>query len=80
MKRGRVQEVSEGRARDADRLAEEAGRKAGSKMPDLISRSILLRRGQKEKLEELTVLDKEIAASDGNSGSFKRAGSYGSAH
>ncbi|KAF7692656.1 hypothetical protein HF521_010266 [Silurus meridionalis] len=51
-----------GLARDADRLAEEAERKAGSKMADLISRSNLLRKGHKEKLTELAVLDKDIAA------------------
>nr|XP_055044579.1 uncharacterized protein LOC129430949 isoform X3 [Misgurnus anguillicaudatus]XP_055044580.1 uncharacterized protein LOC129430949 isoform X3 [Misgurnus anguillicaudatus] len=62
VKRRRIQEVCEGLARDADRLAEEAERKAGSKMADLISRSNLLRRGHKEKLTELAVLDKEIAA------------------
>lgn len=62
MKRRHIQEVCEGLARDADRLAEEAERKAGSKMADLISRSNLLRRGHKEKLTELAVLDKEIAA------------------
>ncbi|KAK0141222.1 hypothetical protein N1851_021736 [Merluccius polli] len=61
-KRRRLQEVSEGLARDADRLAEEAEGKAGSKMADLITRSNLLRRGHKEKLAELAVLDKEIAA------------------
>lgn len=37
MKRRRIQEVSEGLARDADRLAEEAEPKAGSKMADLIT-------------------------------------------
>lgn len=62
MKRRRIQEVCEGLARDADRLAEEAESKAGSKMADLISRSNLLRRGHKEKLTELAVLDKEMAA------------------
>ncbi|KAK5854787.1 hypothetical protein PBY51_004952 [Eleginops maclovinus] len=62
VKRIRVKEVSEGLARDADRLAEQAEAKAGSKMADLISRSILLRRGHKEKLAELALLDKEIAA------------------
>ncbi|XP_046694016.1 uncharacterized protein LOC124378393 [Silurus meridionalis] len=62
VKRRRIQEVCGGLARDADRLAEEAERKAGSKMADLISRSNLLRRGHKEKLTELAVLDKDIAA------------------
>ncbi|XP_072568910.1 uncharacterized protein [Paramormyrops kingsleyae] len=62
VKRRRVQEISEGLARNADKLAEEAEAKAGSKMADLISRSNLLRRGHKEKLPELAVLDKEIAA------------------
>ncbi|XP_063750379.1 uncharacterized protein LOC134871567 isoform X2 [Eleginops maclovinus] len=62
VKRIRVKEVSEGLARDADRLAEQAEAKAGSKMADLISRSNLLRRGHKEKLAELVLLDKEIAA------------------
>ncbi|KAL2085046.1 hypothetical protein ACEWY4_020564 [Coilia grayii] len=62
VKRRQVQEVSEGLARDADRLAEEAEAKAGSKMADLISRSNLMRRGHKEKLAELAVLDKEITA------------------
>ncbi|XDV29264.1 hypothetical protein PO909_032401 [Leuciscus waleckii] len=58
----KVKRRCEGLARDADRLAEEAERKARSKMADLISRSNLLRRGHKEKLTELAVLDKEIAA------------------
>ncbi|KAK5848714.1 hypothetical protein PBY51_006306 [Eleginops maclovinus] len=62
VKRRRVQEVSEGLARDADRLAEVAEGKAGSKMADLISRSNLLRRDHEEKLAELALLDKEIAA------------------
>ncbi|XP_072571938.1 uncharacterized protein [Paramormyrops kingsleyae] len=62
VKRRWVQEISEGLARNADKLAEEAEVKAGSKMADLISRSNLLRRGHKEKLAELAVLDKEIAA------------------
>ena len=62
MKRRRLQEVSEGLVRDADRLAEEAEGKAGSKMADLISRSNLLRRGHKEKLAELANIDNEISA------------------
>ena len=62
MKRRRVQEVSEGLARDADMLAEQAEAKAGSKMADLISRSNLMRRGHKEKLAELALLDKEITS------------------
>ncbi|XP_056451965.1 uncharacterized protein LOC130387052 [Gadus chalcogrammus] len=62
VKRRRVQEVSEGLARDADRMAEEAEAKAGSKMAGLITRSNILRRGHKEKLAELALLDKEIAA------------------
>ncbi|KAF7688178.1 hypothetical protein HF521_014184 [Silurus meridionalis] len=41
VKRRRIQEVCEGLARDADRLAEEAERKAGNRMADLISRSNL---------------------------------------
>ncbi|KAL3066042.1 hypothetical protein OYC64_016059 [Pagothenia borchgrevinki] len=45
-----ILEVSEGLARDADRFAEEAEGKAGSKMAMLISKSNLLRRGFKEKL------------------------------
>ena len=61
-KRRRIQEVSEGLVRDADRLAEEAEGKAGSKMADLITRSNILRKGHKEKLAELDVLDKEISA------------------
>ncbi|KAL2098417.1 hypothetical protein ACEWY4_007624 [Coilia grayii] len=61
VKRRQVQEVCKGLARDADRLAEEAEAKAGSKMADLISRSNLMRRGHKEKLAELAVLDKDIA-------------------
>lgn len=48
--------------RDADRLAEEAEEKAGSKMADLISRSNILRRGHKGKLAELALLDSEITA------------------
>ncbi|KAF7688180.1 hypothetical protein HF521_014186 [Silurus meridionalis] len=44
VKRRRIQEVCEGLARDADRLAEEAERKAGNRMADLISRSNLLER------------------------------------
>ena len=62
VKRRRVQEVSEGLARDADKMAEEAEVKAGSKMAGLITRSNILRRGHKEKLAELALLDKEIAA------------------
>ena len=62
VKRRRVQEVSEGLARDADKMAEEAEAKAGSKMACLITRSNILRRGHKEKLAELALLDKEIAA------------------
>ncbi|XP_028297108.1 uncharacterized protein LOC114458926 [Gouania willdenowi] len=62
VKRRCIQEVSEGLARDADRLAEEAEAKAGSKMADLITRSNILRRGHKEKLAEMALLDKEITA------------------
>lgn len=62
MKRRRIQEVSEGLVKDADRLAEEAEGKAGSKMADLITRSNILRKGYTEKLAELALLDKEIAA------------------
>ena len=43
-------------------MAEEAEAKAGSKMAGLITRSNILRRGHKEKLAELALLDKEIAA------------------
>lgn len=49
VKRRRLQEVSEGLARDADRLAEEAEGKARSKMADLISKSNLLRRAKKRR-------------------------------
>lgn len=62
VKRRRIQEVSEGLVKDADKLAEEAEGKAGSKMADLITRSNILRKGYKEKLAELALLDKEIAA------------------
>lgn len=62
LKRRQLQEVSEGLARDADRLAEEAEAKAGSKMASLIAKSNLLRRGHKEKLAELAVLNDDIAA------------------
>lgn len=62
VKTRRIQEVSEGLVRDADRLAEEAEGKAGSKMADLITRSNILRKGYKEKLAELALLDNEIAA------------------
>ncbi|KAK5923809.1 hypothetical protein CgunFtcFv8_000745 [Champsocephalus gunnari] len=57
-----ILEVSEGLARDADRFAEEAEGKAGSKMAMLISKSNLLRRGFKEKLGELEIIEKEIVA------------------
>lgn len=60
--RKRLQEVSESLVRDADRQAEEAEGKAGSKMADLISRSNLLRRGHTEKLAKLAIIDDEIAA------------------
>jgi hypothetical protein len=58
----KVKRRSEGLARDADKMAEEAEAKAGSKMAGLITRSNILRRGHKEKLAELALLDKEIAA------------------
>ncbi|KAL3063671.1 hypothetical protein OYC64_000077 [Pagothenia borchgrevinki] len=57
-----ILEVSEGLARDADRFAEEAEGKAGSKMAMLISKSNLLLRGFKEKLAELEIIEKEIVA------------------
>ncbi|KAJ8353515.1 hypothetical protein SKAU_G00210820 [Synaphobranchus kaupii] len=54
--------VSEGLARDADRFAEEAVGKAGSKMAELTSKSNILRRGCKEKLAVLEIIEKEIVA------------------
>ena len=57
-----ILEVSEGLARDADRCADEAEGKAGSKMAELISKSNILRRGCKEKLAELETIEKEIVA------------------
>lgn len=62
LKRRQVQEVCDGLARDADRLAEEAEAKSGSKMATLIARSNIMRRGYKEKLAELAMLDKSITA------------------
>lgn len=61
VKRRCILEVSEGLVKDADRLAEEAEGKAERKMADLISRSNVLRRGNKEKLAKLAVLHEEIA-------------------
>ncbi|MEQ2195694.1 hypothetical protein XENOCAPTIV_016825 [Xenoophorus captivus] len=58
-----IQEVSEGLARDADKLADEAeGKQVGSKMAELISKSNAFRRSHKEKLAELKNLDEQIAA------------------
>ena len=61
-KRKTFQDVSESLARDADRCAEEAEGKAGSRMAQLITKSNALRRGCKEKFVELKNIEKEIAA------------------
>ncbi|KAM6967770.1 uncharacterized protein FYW47_006504 isoform 2-T2 [Aplochiton taeniatus] len=61
-KRKTIQEVSDSLARDADRFAEEAEGKAGSRMAQLITKFNALRRGCKKKLAELNNIVEEIAA------------------
>ncbi|KAJ8404749.1 hypothetical protein AAFF_G00336120 [Aldrovandia affinis] len=57
-----ILEVSQGLAREADKTAEEAEAKSGTKMAELISKSNILRKGSKKKLAELEILEKEIEA------------------
>ncbi|KAJ8396812.1 hypothetical protein AAFF_G00014110 [Aldrovandia affinis] len=57
-----ILEVSQGLAREADKTAEEAEAKSGTKMAKLISKSNILRRGSKKKLAELEIIEKEIEA------------------
>ncbi|KAJ8405343.1 hypothetical protein AAFF_G00318160 [Aldrovandia affinis] len=51
-----------GVAREADKTAEEAEAKSGTKMAELISKSNILRKGSKKKLAELEIIEKEIEA------------------
>ncbi|XP_056137689.1 LOW QUALITY PROTEIN: A disintegrin and metalloproteinase with thrombospondin motifs 20-like [Lampris incognitus] len=55
-RRKTILEESEGLARDADRFAEVAQGKAGSKMAALIAKSNILRRSHKENLAELEIV------------------------
>ncbi|XP_072562663.1 uncharacterized protein [Paramormyrops kingsleyae] len=57
-----LEDVSACLVREADVLAEEAERRAGSKMAQLLFKSNALRRAYKEKLAELKVLETEIGA------------------
>ncbi|KAJ8409963.1 hypothetical protein AAFF_G00210040 [Aldrovandia affinis] len=57
-----ILEVSQGLAREADKTAEEAEAKSGTKMAELISKSNILRKGSKKKLAELEIIEKEIEA------------------
>lgn len=54
--------MSEGLARDVDKLADKAEEKQGSKMAELITKSNAFRRSHKEKLIQLKNLDEQIAA------------------
>lgn len=56
-----IQEVAEHLRRDADKMAEEAEGKQGSKMAELIAKSNALRRSYKQKLTELESLGEKIA-------------------
>ncbi|KAJ8399557.1 hypothetical protein AAFF_G00409680 [Aldrovandia affinis] len=55
-------EVSQVLTREADKTAEEAEAKSGTKMAELISKSNILRKGSKKKLAELEIIEKEIEA------------------
>ncbi|KAJ8385597.1 hypothetical protein AAFF_G00184590 [Aldrovandia affinis] len=57
-----ILEVSQGLAREADKTAEEAEAKSGTKMAELISKSNILRKSSKKKLAELEIIEKEIEA------------------
>lgn len=61
-KRSSIQEVAGSLARDADKLAEQAESKQGSKMTELIVKSNAFRRSHKDKLAELKNIDEEIVA------------------
>lgn len=57
-----IQEVADNLARDADKLAEQAESKQGSKMAELIVKSNSFRRSHKDKLAEIKKIDDEIVA------------------
>ncbi|CAM4634986.1 unnamed protein product [Leuciscus chuanchicus] len=59
---GVLKEVAGNLARDADKLAEQAESKQGSKMTELIVKSNAFRRSHKDKLAELKNIDEEIVA------------------
>lgn len=61
LKKTRQTEVAEHLRRDADKMAEEAEGKQGSKMAELIAKSNALRRSYKQKLTELESLGETIA-------------------
>lgn len=61
-RRNTMQTVAESLSRDADKIAEEAEGKAGSKMAQLITKSNALRRASKEKSAELKNIEEEILA------------------
>lgn len=60
-KRTTVQEVCTCLTTEADKLAEEAESKSGSKMAQLLSKSNALRRASKDKMTELKKVEEEIA-------------------
>ena len=61
-KRASIQEVSDYLARDADKLAEQAEGKQGSKMAELIAKSNAFRRSHRDKQAELKNIDVDIVA------------------
>ena len=61
-KRASIQEVSDNLARDADKLAEQAEGKQGSKMAELIAKSNAFRRSHRDKQAELKNINVDIVA------------------
>ncbi|KAK9979898.1 hypothetical protein ABG768_013306, partial [Culter alburnus] len=61
-RRNTMHTVAESLSRDADKFAEEAKGKAGSKMAQLITKSNALRRASKEKSAEFKNIEEEILA------------------
>lgn len=61
-RRNTLKTVAESLSRDADKFAEEAEGKAGSKMAQLITKSNAMRRASKEKSAELKNIEEEILA------------------
>ena len=64
-RRDTILEVSQGLAREADKFAEQAEAKSGTKMAEYISKSNILRKGSREKLRELENIKKEIERKGG---------------